>query len=383
MSMRLSFSSLNDNELHARLPELCRREREITFEILLHLNEVERRKLHLKQGYSSMFVYCTAWLGYSEPAAFRRIRTARCVARFPEIYALLEANEVNLSTIARASRVLTANNKNALLERIRRRSRREVDAIVAEYEPQARRRDVVRAVAVRVPAALGPLELSRRGAADSGSAAGLTTGNEVPVVGQAPPSNVRISSVGQRSCESSDYLRREGDSHPTVSTEKRVQLQFTVSESFQRKLEKIRSLAWHRLPANASLEQLFNLVMDEFIEKHDPRVRQHRRERRAKAITNPQKVPLMGQRAEDQSRYVAAAVKDDVFVRDNAQCTFEGPDGRRCGETRNLHVDHIVPRTRNGTNDVNNLRILCAQHNQLEAERILGRRLMSRYRSPV
>jgi 5-methylcytosine-specific restriction endonuclease McrA len=199
-------------------------------------------------------------------------------------------------------------------------------------------------------------------------------------MGEAPLINAHISSPGQRSCENSDYLRREGDSHPTVSTERHVHLKFTASEAFHRKLEKVKTLAWHRLPANASLEQLFELVMDEFIGKHDPRARRNRRERRAQAITSPKKAPLEGRRTEGQSRSVAGAVKDDVFIRDNAQCTFVGVDGRRCGETRNLHVDHIVPRTRNGTSDVNNLRILCAQHNQLEAERILGQRLMRRYR---
>jgi 5-methylcytosine-specific restriction endonuclease McrA len=348
----LSLSSLKDNELHASLPELCRREREVTLEILLHLNEVERRKLHLTRGYSSMFVYCTSWLGYSEPAAFRRIRTARCVARFPEIYALLQANEVNLSTIARVSGLLTANNKDALLARIRRRSRREVEAIVVEYEPQAKRRDVVRPVAVRVPVTLGSLELSCRADADSPG-----------------------------SCEKRAYLRREGDLHPT-QTEKRVQFHFMASETFQRKLEKIRTIAWHRLPANASLEQVFELVMDEFIGKHDPRARKARRERRTRAQSRPKEMTSKRLSIESRSRRIAAATRDDVFVRDNAQCTFVGTDGRRCNEARNLHIDHVIPKAWNGSNGENNLRLLCARHNQLEAERVLGAGVTSRFRSP-
>jgi hypothetical protein len=90
--------------------------------------------------------------GYSSSAAARRIRAARCVVRFPEVYGLLKANEVNVSTVAQVSRILNVQNKDVLLSRIRGTSQREVDAIVAEYQPHLVLRDVIRPVVVRVPA---------------------------------------------------------------------------------------------------------------------------------------------------------------------------------------------------------------------------------------
>ena len=77
MSNRLS--GLTDHELLARVQKLRGGERETTLEILRHLNEVERRKLHLTLGYSSMFVYCTEHLCYSESSAGRRVQSA-CIA---------------------------------------------------------------------------------------------------------------------------------------------------------------------------------------------------------------------------------------------------------------------------------------------------------------
>ena len=42
-----------------------------------------------------------------------------------------------------------------------------------------------------------------------------------------------------------------------------------------------------------------------------------------------------------------------ILRRDNHTC-------QQCGETEGqLHIDHIVPRRLNGTEDVNNLRVLC------------------------
>jgi 5-methylcytosine-specific restriction endonuclease McrA len=57
-----------------------------------------------------------------------------------------------------------------------------------------------------------------------------------------------------------------------------------------------------------------------------------------------------------------------------------GSDGKRCEETIRLNVDHIKPVARGGSNDITNLRLLCAKHNQLQAEKIFGRRAMSRFR---
>jgi 5-methylcytosine-specific restriction endonuclease McrA len=61
-----------------------------------------------------------------------------------------------------------------------------------------------------------------------------------------------------------------------------------------------------------------------------------------------------------------------VFVRDGFRCSYVGPDGRRCTATVALQVDHVLPIARGGASTRDNLRILCAEHNRLEAERMMG-----------
>jgi 5-methylcytosine-specific restriction endonuclease McrA len=63
-------------------------------------------------------------------------------------------------------------------------------------------------------------------------------------------------------------------------------------------------------------------------------------------------------------------VRDEVFSRDHGRCTYVGPDGRRCDATRGLQVDHVVPVAQGGGGEIGNLRLLCAQHNRLLAERL-------------
>ncbi len=70
---------------------------------------------------------------------------------------------------------------------------------------------------------------------------------------------------------------------------------------------------------------------------------------------------------------VPAAVRRAVFERDGGQCTFVDHEGRRCGRRHFLEFDHIEAHALGGPETVTNLRLRCAAHNALEAERLLGR----------
>ena len=127
-----SLFGLSDRELLGRLKSLVEKERATTVEILLHLNEVERRKLCLSLGYPSLFEYCTRRLGYSNSAAGRRIHAARCIRDYPEVLELLERNEVRLSSVSLVASVLSPENKDDILSRIRNRSEKEIEGMVAD-----------------------------------------------------------------------------------------------------------------------------------------------------------------------------------------------------------------------------------------------------------
>lgn len=362
----MRLQSLSDQEILSRIQCLVSRERAVTRAVLVHLNEIERRRLHLKLGYASLFDYCTTGLGYSASAAMRRIKTARCVARFPLVDDLLRNSEVNLSTIAQVCDALTEKNHCELLSRIRSKSQREVESILAEYRPCAQPRDRVRTIVVRVPAS------PKRAAGD---VAGLGASIDAPhLVTASPTTNNNAPLLHSTAhCEKSDYYRNGSSNSPTSGeervtipehVEKRSLLQFSVKPEFMARLERIKSLAWHRLPANSSLEQVFEFVMEYFLAKEDPVASQARRSKgRARRKTNQ---PSTGRRR------VAASIKDDVFSRDQGRCTYVGVSGKRCESTRGLQLDHITPVARGGESNAGNLRLLCAYHNRLEAERILG-----------
>ena len=339
--------SLSDKQILSKLNELVSRERSLTRGVLLHLNEIERRRLHLKLGYASMFDYCTTGLGYSSSAAARRIRTARCIARYPEVLALLKSNEVNLSTISQVSRILTPENKDRLLSRIRRKTQREVELVLAELEPRALPRERVTPIVVQLPTAVAPSSTAMK----LSPPATMVPGDE--------------SKSGAYNALQSDHCRSGSES---TAIEKRMHLSFSVSDEFMAKLEKIRSLAWHKLPANASMEQVFTFVMDYVIEKEDPRKRNERR------MARQNQPSAIAKARSKRTRHVAAAMRDSVLQRDEGRCTYVGDSGKRCDSTQAIQIDHIEPFARGGKSSADNLRVLCAYHNRLEAERLMGMR---------
>ena len=83
--MTTSLSSLAPDLLTARLHELRGQERRLLVELLRHLAEVDRRRLHLELAFPSLFAFATGFLGYSKAAAFRRTTAARLLARFPVV----------------------------------------------------------------------------------------------------------------------------------------------------------------------------------------------------------------------------------------------------------------------------------------------------------
>jgi hypothetical protein len=77
--------ALSDEALLAGLHAMATCEKQLGAEILLHLVEVERRQLHLALGYSSLYAYGIAELGWSENVAHKRAKAARAAQLQPEI----------------------------------------------------------------------------------------------------------------------------------------------------------------------------------------------------------------------------------------------------------------------------------------------------------
>lgn len=71
---------------------------------------------------------------------------------------------------------------------------------------------------------------------------------------------------------------------------------------------------------------------------------------------------VRGAPGERNSRTVPQDVKIQVSIRDQGQCV-------RCGSTTDLHYDHKIPWSKNGTNTVSNIQLLCGRCNRRKGAR--------------
>ncbi len=97
MNSRTVVESLSSSDLLSATRELVHKSRGVEAELLVHLGEIDERKLYLDWAFSSMFAFCVGELGFSEDAAYNRSQLARAARRLPVILAAVRSGQVHLT----------------------------------------------------------------------------------------------------------------------------------------------------------------------------------------------------------------------------------------------------------------------------------------------
>ena len=126
---------LADNQLLDCVKSLAVHERHATARLIAALAEVERRRLYLGQGCSSLYTYCTDVLGLSEDVAYSRVQAARVGLRFPIVLRDLETGALTVTTVRLLAPMLTPENHVELLAAARHRKTRAITELIASMAP--------------------------------------------------------------------------------------------------------------------------------------------------------------------------------------------------------------------------------------------------------
>jgi 5-methylcytosine-specific restriction endonuclease McrA len=332
-------AQLSDRDLLDATQRIAGDERRTTAELLALLAELDTRKLYLGEGYSSLFTYCTQRLHLSESAAYSRITVARAARRFPILLARLAEGDVTLTSVTLLAAHLTADNHEELLDAARHASRRDVERLVASLQAQPDIPASVRRVPGGVPCERDSSTKAMQVALLSGShATALSTPAQTSAV--PPPAAPTRTAIRQVVA-------------PLAAD--RYLLRVTIKAETQAKLERARDLLRHAIPDGepaAILDRALTVLVDQLERRKTGLVSRPSCTRtRAKGV---------------RGRYVPAAVRRDVWSRDQGRCAFVGPRGR-CGETGFLEYHHVVPFAEGGATGTANLELRCRAHNAYEA----------------
>ena len=311
---------LSDTALLAGLQRVVSASQAAAAQVVAHLAEVERRDLHLKAGYSSMFRYVTEGLGFSEGAAYRRIQVARLSRRVPRVLGLIGSGKLHLAGAALLAPAINSTNGRALLEAACGKSKRAIEALVAAQSPRPAVRDLVRRLPApaRERAQVGmPLSvpgLTASGGGETPVEAGVTTAAELggePDGDMAPRVTPRgddslarldggdgrtAMTIGRSlpnsratgTCEMADHhgvnwqpaaialdsgprrtaadYARGAAARPVPLSRDRYKIQFSASPRTVAKLEQARALLSHRL-SGGDLDAVFGQALSLLCEK--------------------------------------------------------------------------------------------------------------------
>src|SRR5712692_5270136 len=127
---------LSNADLLAATRELARKSQGIEADLLVHLGEIDERRLYLDCAFPSMFAFCVGELGFSEDAAYNRITVARAARCFPEVIDAIRSGRVHLAGLRLVVPHLTAVNHTEVLAQAAGKSKREIEELVARLAPQ-------------------------------------------------------------------------------------------------------------------------------------------------------------------------------------------------------------------------------------------------------
>jgi hypothetical protein len=348
-------TELPDHDLLARIAALAAKERGATVELLAHLAALDSRpSLYASEGHGSLFTYCTHVLHFSEDAACNRIHAARACRRFPVILELLAAGALSLTSVRLLREHLTPENHEAVLERASGRSRREIEALVAELAPRPDARSFVRQLPPPQTATSVPL-----------------TPALPPPVAAAPSTNgTEPRPLNSLLSPPAPPARR-----PVVETTspERYRVQFTVGKETHDKLRRLQALLRREIPdgdPGAIFDRAVTLLLAKVESKKMGTTPRPKRSRSIRPGTD-----RPGERVVE-SRDIPRHVRRGATQRDGGQCAFIGADGHRCPERTFLEFHHIVPYARGGRATVDNISLRCRRHNPYEAEVAFGASVM-------
>jgi hypothetical protein len=342
MAIAIELQGMGDEELLARLRALVVLSNVTEADLIEHLAEVDERRLYLPAR-TSLWEMCLRDLGFSENVAAARIAVARESRRFPRMLELLRAGRIHLSGLRMLCGRLAPEDGDELLELSSGKTRREIEELLASRHPRPPVPDTIRKC---------PMRDAPEPTADATPLFAVPAGPSPSPASEVPPERPRPAVVAPLSAET-------------------YKVQYTASRAQRDKLREAQDLLRHQFPAGDIAE-----IVDRGLTLLIADVKKKRF-----GVGRKPRKPAATVEGPARGRHVPAAIQREVFERDGGQCTYVGPDGRRCEERGWLELDHRDGFARTGEHRVESSRMLCRAHNGYAADRMYGRQWMDAKRA--
>jgi hypothetical protein len=308
-----NVKKLTDRVLLYQMDLLNVHERKVTVLVLRHLREIECRRLFVDLGFSSMHVYCIKHLKYSESQTQRRLSSARLMTELPEIEKDIQAGSLNLTNLAK-------------------------------FQSFARAEKI----------ASHPLNKEEK--------------LEMLLQIQNKPTRQVERELIQKSHQP-ELLAEKYHNISMVIAEGGSVSQFAkfealLSEENQGLLQEFKNLYAHELKDQANVSVLTFLLT---------KAVQHKKKQKA-LIVKPKNnaTPPSAPKVSPLRTVVSASTRRFIWNRAGDCCEQALSAGKKCKSKYALEIDHIIGVALGGSNDIENLQLLCRAHNSRRAVKTFG-----------
>lgn len=334
---------LNDLELLHATYALSRIEQRATATLVVHLDEVDRRKAYALLSYPSLFEYVRNELGYSESSSYERISAMRLARQNEKAKQLIESGNLTLTGATLVQRFLkeeksigndlSPSQQDDLLTAIAGKSKRETEKILLSKSsaPEQPR-----------------LKESTRPATPTHTEVKFFLDEEGMKILNRARDLVRVDSTAELFTEALKILidKKERALGKTDSKISEPKADNKISDN----LEAEPNHAASETSTQSSKTRLAGLSP------------------RAELQTTPIRHRVRVPQPSTNSRFIPLLFKRQIHARSKGQCEYVSPITKtRCPSRAHLHVDHISPLAHGGRTELNNLRHLCQAHNQKAA----------------
>lgn len=334
---------MNDQQLIASTDKLVGEERRITLEVLQHLREIEVRRLFVDLGFDSMYKYCTQRLKYSEGEAQRRLSSARLLRELPEIESQIQSGDLNLTNLSAVQSFVRAEKMAD--QPVSREKKLELIAAVENKPTRQVKTELIQ---------------------QSHQPALLTEKFQTSATAVLP--NTLITFETSLSAENSELLQefRNLYAHDLPDLSNHSVLMFLLKKAVQHKKQKLGLVE--------KLKQTKNNSELSGKEKLDSKQSQAVTQRKYNALLpSAAKAEIKCVKIEKQRKPLTARVKRMVWKRANACCEhLDVHSKKRCSSKFALETDHIIAVALGGTNELENLQLLCRAHNSRRSVKTFG-----------
>jgi 5-methylcytosine-specific restriction endonuclease McrA len=336
-TMQENIRTIDNSTLHHAISSWQSKERRCQLLVLIHLAEIEQRRLYLDLGYMHLGDYCQSYLGLSDNESWLRVYVARAGLRYPSLLVALVDGSISLTVAGMLARHLRDDNVEVLLQSCCGKSKREVEEfLAARGAGPALNRSSLRPILVSLAKvdASSPTQLS---GVEHPRELALEASLKEPLPAVEKESNTKL--VHRLSC--------------------------TISDEAKEKLLRLAEVLGIVDPI-ANLDLVITKAADLALRAKDPATRSTTP---ATLVKNRSPEASPTSIARPRSRYIAAAVRRELLARAGYRCEFNGPEGKRCRQRTDLEIDHIHAFSWGGSNVISNLQVLCSSHNRRKYER--------------